>query len=793
MGGWMDDLRSAMRSLRRSPGFAAFAVGTLALGIGATITFASFLDRIVLRPIDFPHGDRLVMAMRSREAMQLRISPDLETRNRVRSADVFDGVAAVGFADVAWSTDEGPRILSSVKMDQELPRLAGLPPVLGRYFTDDEFAGDGAPVVILSEGLWKSAFGSDPDILGKSIRIEGTPRTIVGVAPDAVRPPRPARGESDILVPLGESGETAGLDVYARLKDGVTLDQALERVKALDLVAAETEKSTWTTTLVPVSQMATARLRSPLKVAGVAVAMLLLIACLNVANLLLARGDTRVRDTAVRAAVGAGRTRLARETFMESSLIALAAAALGLGMAASLVSSVRRLAPADLPLLTRLSLDPGVTALAVTLGVVTVLLFGMLPLAHRVRTRPGAVLTERSGTGDKGTVSLRRFLLVGEVALSFALLAGGVQVVTTLSEVRSRNPGLAVNELLSVRLRLPDWRFADDASREAVIQEFKERLATVPGVRAVSPAVGIPPHTGIYVGQGPQAEGQPPIVADVTTSLFFGNSVEPGYFATVGQEIVRGRDFTPEDRKAEVVPFILGETAAAKYFPDGGAVGGRFRLGPDGPWHQVIGVARDIWVTGGANDPMYPQLYLPRSEGDGSDFAIRADDPAAVAPAVREVIHAVDPEVPITEMGTVVSSYRAALARESLVAMLLAAFAATAALLAAVGLYGVVSQIAVRRTREFGIRLSLGAEPISIFRLALRGGVFAVGGGLTAGAGLAWAGLRLMKMGVAGLDQPDPWSFSAAALLLALATLAAMCLPAARASRIDPTEALRAE
>lgn len=792
MSGWADDLRSALRSLRRSPGFTAFAVGTLALGIGATIAFASFFNRVVLHPVDFPGSDRVVMAWKWREARKLMVSPDLETRNRIRNADVFSSVAAVGRRDVAWSTDDGPRMLSAGLMDAALPALAGLHPVLGRYFDARDLAGSGGPVMLLSEGFWKRAFGGDPGVLGRSLRIEGKARTVVGVVPDALQPPGPGDGVVDVWLPLPEDGSVAGLEVFARLRDGATLEHAREETKALDLAASEADKSAWATRLVPVAKMVTSNLVSPLKVAGVAVALLLLIACINVANLLLARGDARMRETAVRAAVGAGRLRLARETLFESALIAGAASVVGLGLAAGAVNVVRAVHPREWTLLSSVHLHPVVTAAAVLCAVTTVLVFGTVPLVHRVRTHPGEVLTERSGTAGRNSIAVRRLFLAGEVALSFALLAGGVQVVGTLARVEARDPGLAVHQLLAVNVKLPDWRFSDAVSKEAALGRIRDEIARLPGVRGVTLATGAPPHTGIFVGPA-QAEGYSHDDSARGPGFFFGNQVSPGYFRTVGQRLVEGRTFTRADVDAEPAPFILSESAAKKYFPRGDAVRGRFRMSPSGPWHPVIGVVRDVWASGAATDPGYPQLYMLRSQGEGSAILVRTANPSKLAAAVRQAILSVDREIPILSVQPLATLYRQALARERLIAILLAAFALTAAMLASVGLYGVVSQLAIRRTREFGIRISLGAERYTIFALAMRGGVLPVGLGLVVGAGLAWAGIRLLKTGVAGLSAADPVAFLGAGLLLALATLIATGVPAVRAARTDAIDALRVE
>jgi predicted permease len=793
MQGWVDDLRTALRSLRRSPGFAAFSVGTLALGLAATITFAALLDRVVLRPVDFPEGDRLVMVWRAQGEGRFLMSPDMDTRERVRSVDVFDGVAATSRRERAWSTEAGPRMLATRQIDAALPALAGLPPLLGRYFDDGDLAGEGAKVTLLSEGLWKRAFGSDPGVLGATVRVDGEAYTVVGVAPDALRAPGPGDPDAELWLPLPGGGEEVGLSVYARMREGVTLEQARERVKAMDLSATEAGEEPWETRLMPVGEMATGRLRNPLKVVGVAVGLLFLIACFNVANLLLARGDARARDTAVRAAVGAGRVRLARELLAEGALIAGASSLVGLTLSAGILHAVRALRPDEFRILDTLHLDPLVTGLAVLCAGVTVLAFGVLPLWRRLRTRPGTVLTERGGTSGANSVGLRRVLLVGEVALSFALLAGATQIVTTLREIRSRDPGMAVDELLAVRMRMPTWRFTDEAERDAVLEQIAAEVRRLPGVSGVALAAGAPPTAGIFFGEA-EADGQPPPEnEEAGAAVFFGNSVTPGYFATVGQTLLQGREFEEEDMRADPTPYILSQSAAAKYFPGGGAIGGRFRLDAESAWHPVIGVVRDIWSTGGANDPGYPQLYVPREPGGGSTLLVRTDGPPALAGAIRPLVGKVDAEIPVVLLQPMTALYKDALARERLVALLLVAFAVTAATLAAVGLYGVVAQLAVRRTREFGIRISLGAQPGSIFRLALRSGLAAVLVGLACGAGLAWAGLRFLETGVAGLADARPLPFLGAALLLAAVTVVAMGVPASRAARIDPTRALRSE
>jgi hypothetical protein len=310
-------------------------------------------------------------------------------------------------------------------------------------------------------------------------------------------------------------------------------------------------------------------------------------------------------------------------------------------------------------------------------------------------------------------------------------------------------------------------------------------------VKDVTVATGVPPRAGIYFGQ-PQAEGQRSPDGVEGNVVFFGQSVGTGYFGVVGQRVVAGRGFTSADMRAEPQPWVLSETAAARYFPDGRAVGGRFRLDED-EWHPIVGIVADVWSTGSATDPGYPQLYTPTTVGEGWFLVVRTLDPSAIAADVRALVRDVDLEIPVTDVQPIAALYREALARERMIAALLAAFAVTAALLAAVGLYGVVVQLAVRRTREFGIRISLGAERRSIFALALRSGAVAVAVGLGAGAGVAWAGLRFLGVGIAGLGEADASAFVGAAALLGVATLLAMGVPAARAARTDPTASLRAE
>jgi predicted permease len=788
MKGWRDDIVHALRSLGRSPLFTAFAGGALALGIGSATALYSAVDRIVLNPLDFPEADRIVSVWRRQG--DLLASAERASERAVEALEgVFDRMATVRRTSVMLSTDRGAVPLAAVHVDDRLPSLAGVErPVLGRLFDREDLRGDGAAVVALGERLWRGRFGADPGVIGRTLRIDGEPREVIGVLPAGLTPPSAAVLETDLWLPLADSDETGGLELFARLAPGMSLEGARERVGAVG--AEDGEAAEWELYLVPAGSLETQGLQDPLRVVAVAVALLLLIACANVASLMLARADRRARETAVRSALGAGRARLVREALLEALAVALLGCVGGLGVARLALEGIARYRPDGLQLLDGLSLQLPVLGAALLTSLATVLLFGVLPALRRARRDPSGALGGRSGVAGRDSSRLRRGLLVAEVALSFALLVVAIQLVESLAELGGRETGFASDQVVDLRLTVPGWRFPDADSKEAVLGDLAARIAALPGVRGVARGNGVPPQTGIFFGT--PAVGGAPADPDATGEIFFGNSVTPGYFETLGQEVVEGRSFTEEEWRDGADVMVMGRSAAERFFPDGQVVGGRFRL-DDQPWRTVIGVVDDVLALGTAHPPTHGQIYVPAARGASHTLVVRTETPEAVAGALRSLVADVAPEIAVNSVGPVSDDYRAALAQERLLAFLAAAFALTAALLAAVGLYGVVAWITARRTREFGIRISVGAGRAAVFTLVVRWALGAVGLGLAVGVGVGWLGLRATGHGVAGLDSPRPLAFVLAAALLGCVTLVAASAPARRAARIDPVEALRAE
>jgi len=785
---WLDDLRGALRGLARSPGFTLFGTATLALGVGATVAFAAVLDRIVLRPVDFPQADRLVTVWRSRGAVVTR--PDMRTLRLLRQTgdEIFEALAVSDRGEApTLSTDRGARVLTALRSDTELPALAGAPPILGRYFTPEDLVGDGGPVVILSEGFWTREFGGDRSIVGRDLRIDGTLHTVVGVAPAELRP---SDGPVDVLLPLGREREARAPEVLGRLAPGVSLPIAQERLELFNL-AVRQGRSDWKIRLMPVGAVAARSLADPLRAAGIAVGLLLLIACLNVANLFLARGDARRRETSIRAALGAGWFRLARETFTEGLLLILGGAVAGLGLATACLAGVRRLRPEALRVLGDLSLDPVVAAATLVISGIIALLVGMVPVLRSIRRDPADALRKRGGSAGRDSGRLRRALLVGEVALSFALLTGGLQLVASLEELRERNPGFASHELLAVQFYFPPWRFPEAEGRQLALDEIGERAQRLPGVRGVAVAAGTPPLTGTRLG-AVEVGGNPALGDDTVSATLFVSQVEPGYFRVLGQEIVQGRGFMSVDRDTPERPCVLSASAARKYFPAGEAVGEILSVGADR--YRVVGVARDVWATGRPERDRFPHIYTLREEGPvGGMVLLRAADPAGLATDILNIIHRVNPEIAVERNAPVESLYRDALARESLLALLLVTFAVTSGILAAVGLYGVTRQLVLRRTQEYGIRLAVGAEPSRILRMVLRGTAIVALVGTVCGGVLVYIGLGFLQTEVVGLDVADPASFAIAASLLTATLMIATSVPARRAMRVDPIKTLGVE
>jgi predicted permease len=806
------DIRFALRSAARSPLFIAVTVVTLAVGIGATTAVFSVVDRILFRSLPYPEEDRLVSVgmVAPIEPNEFMLGTDyLEWRRRQEPFAAITTWSGVTDCDI---TDQSPVRLSCARVESSFLDTFGIQLWMGRNFTADEDRPNAPPVALISYGLWQSRFARDPGVVGNTVVLDGVPATIVGVLPRDFELPTLAR--ADLVVPqkLDESRQQrpntgAVLRAFARLKPGFTPEQAAAALgplfkESLEFVPPQFRKEVrLQVRSLRERQVADARLAS-LVLLG-AVLAVLLIACANVANLLLARAARRRRELAVRAALGAGRTRLIRQALTESLLLGAAGGLAGCLLAWGLLRWFVALAPQGIPRLDQAQLDPRVLLFTLAASLFCGVLFGLAPALHRPRA---ADLAGGRTVGASG--SLGRHLLVGaQVAVSVILLAGAGLLLRSLWNLQNEPLGFTTTNIVTTSIVLGQQNYPEITQRQSFFEELESRLRRAPGVTALAISDTLPPagqtHTMIYsriavAGREPMEEG--------TGGMVVWRAVTPEYFDALGIRILAGRAFREPDRDPQQHPLLLSDTLARRLFPDADPLGKQLRVGQDETWHTVIGVAADVKNAGltGPSDPEYyvvrPHAPSPFAErlmsGDGGRRArvvLRAEaNPAMVAAWMKAEIAALDPTLPISidTLGQQVSQLAQ---RPRFNAVLLGLFASTGLLLAAVGLYGVMAFLVTERTREIGVRMALGATPAAISRLVLSHAARWTLGGALLGLAGAFAATGLLKTMLFGVEDRDPATLGAAAVVLVAVALLAAWIPSRRAASVDPMTALRLE
>lgn len=798
MYGLLDDMRQALRSLLRSPLLALTIALTLALGIGATTAIFSAVQGLILRPLPFRDADRLVEVWRSSDQLEFRVTPtEREAELWKSQARSFSQVEPWTIATMTLTGRGDAEQLTVGRISPTFPLLIGMAPALGRGFTAAEAVPGGERVVMLGDALWRSRFGADPDVLGETMALNGEPYVVVGVVPPGFAPPSLLASKPEAYVPLVLSDAGGGLRVAARLAEGVTLEQA--RTELVSLRDRDEDASDgglqWTGEPVRPVEFLGSRLKDGVVLLMVAVSLLLLIACINISNLLLSRAHGRQRETAVRAALGASRGRLLRQMLVESTMVSIVGGVLGVLAAVWMLDALVTLRPEGLEVLDRVSLDGTVLVFAFVVALVTGLVFGLLPALQASGSRALESLRSGSRTDESGAFG-RRFrmgLVAVEVALSFALLAGAGLLVRTVRELGTVDPGFEPDGLVAAFIDLPEWKYGDAASRTGFADALEARVDALPAVQSVAMASGVPPESGVNFGAGLEVEGGPAPGPDAP-KMYFGNEADADYFRVLGQPLVSGRGFTAREIRDEAPVWVLGEGTARQLFGDEEAVGRRVRFAGTDTWHTVVGVARDVRLNGLSILEDDLQLYEPLDPSTSYVLIARATgDPAALTEPVRQLAAGIDADVPVRRVATVSSMMRDSMARQRFMMVLLVVFAAVAAALAAIGLYGVLSSLVGRRTREIGIRMSLGADPGSILGMVLRQGAGATALGIVAGLGIALAGARIIASQLYGVGRFDPVTYGAVAALLAAIAVLAAWLPARRAASVDPVEAMRAE
>jgi len=799
------DLRYAARQLRRSPGFTTVAALTLAVGIGATTAIFSAVDGVLLRPLPYADADRVVALWQSDVAEGVEradVSPGnfLDWRDRSRATD---GVAAaVPFGFDLTGADGRPETLHAWLVTEGYFEVLGARPLLGRTFLPEEYAPQGqTAVVLLGYGLWQQRFGGDRNVVGRTLTLDRRPYVIVGVLPPDVRYP----AERDLWAPTAFAEEdrrvrSGGyINVIARLQPGVTVREAAAELDAIATQLAREHPRTNEgvgVTVVPLREQVVSEVKPALLLLAGAVAFILAIACANVANLLLARGSRRRRELAVRGALGASRGRLVRQLLTESALLAALGCAGGLVLARWGIDVLLALAPVDVPA-GQVGLDLRVLAFALAASAVTALLFGLAPALRfsRADVRGGLREGARGGSGDLAGRRLRAALVVGEIALAVVLLVGAGLLGRSLFSVLRVELGFRPENRLAMQVFVWD-QYDQPPQRVAFFEEVSARLAALPGVRAAGAVSALPfLESRIDIespfridGRGESTAGQEPrAYATVAT---------PGYFPAIGMTLRRGRLFEARD-DAEAPPVaLINETLARRYFANEDPVGKRLVLSVTGrpSPREIVGVVADTRQTALEAEPR-PELFVPHAQSGFGSMTIvvrTASDPRALVDAARREIWAVNKDLPIYATETLDGLLDASVAGRRSSVQLVGSLAVLALVLAALGIYGVVSFLTGERTHELAVRVALGARPRDILALTMRDGLALAVVGLATGGAVAAALTRLLRSQLYGVTATDPTTFAAAAVTLVAVALVASYLPARRAVRVEPTRALQA-
>ncbi len=803
MGSLKHDLRYAMRSMRRNPGVSAIAVATVALGIGLTTAIFSAVNGILLKPLPFPDPHRLVLV----EEYNLATGgepQDVSYRNFVdlrAAARSFDDLAAISAGLVTLAGGEEPERILSATVSPALFAILGARPALGRLLgADDETEGVGERVVLLSHRLWRRALGADPAAVGRSVTLDGEPFTIVGVMPPGFSFPSE---EVELWTPLDlserwrETRAVHVLTVLGRLHRGVELEGAnaeLEAIAARIQREHGAEDPEHSAAARPLHQVVVGDTRPALLLLLGSVVLVLLIACANVANLLLARANARRREIAVRGALGASRRRLVRQLLTESMVIALGAGALGVLLGYWGVRGFAAALPPDVPRASEVGLDPVVLVFALLVTVATGLLFGILPAVRGSRVDPSGWLAETEVVGGLLRSRARSALAGGQIALSLILLIGAGLLLKSLWRVTNVDPGFEPQGLLTLTVSLIGTTYDEAPEVIDFYRRLPARLEAVPGVESVSGVNWLPVSGGDSEGQltiesRPFAPGQAP-------SASF-RRILPGYFATLTVPLLQGRDFDQREADGEAWSVIINETMARRYWPDGDALGKRIKVGPAEaePWLTVVGVVGDVRNVGLDTEPRLA-TYEPHAQRPWSTMKLvvrTVGEPLSVLSSVTTEIRASGGPLPIYEVSTMQGRIRASMAPRRWLAGLLGAFAAVAALLAALGLYGVIAYSVGLRTREIGLRIALGAAAADALALVLREGLRITALGMLVGLVGALALTRLLADLLHEVSAFDAWTFVSVSILIVVVAVGASWLPARRAACLDPMTALRHE
>jgi putative ABC transport system permease protein len=824
MGKLWQDVRFGARMLVKSPGFALVTILALALGIGANTAIFSVVNGILLRPLPYKTAARLVFLSEwSQQVPNMSVSypnfQDWHSQNHT-----FDEMAAFRSNGYVLTGAGEPERLTVREVSQSFFPVLGVEPASGRNFTADEDRAGGNKTVVLSHGLWQRRFGGNASIIGQQLTLNNESYTVVGILPQTFE----WQSAVDIYVPLGlradrmqDRDSHPGIYVVGLLKPNVTVEQArADMTEITERLAKDYPKTNTGNgyTLNTLQYTATQNIRSSLFVLMAAVAFVLLIACANVANLLLARAASRSKEIAIRTALGAGRARIIRQLLTESLLLSVTGGALGLLFAMWGVDALLASVSDNVPnlLMANVRLDARVLVFTLAASVVTGLLFGLAPAIQVSKSNLNETLKEGGRSGSEGGARqrVRSFLVVAEVAISLLLLVGAGLLIKSFMNLRQSDLGFDPDNVLTMRIAIPETRYKENGQIENFYRSLLQRVQGLPGVESAGVTIGLPMNGGIESGvtfEGHEVTN----IKDVTVAVNL--AVSPDYFRTMDIKLVEGRYFTDQDREGQPRVAIIDEMMATRFSPDASAIGKRIRLGGAAPgangpppWMEIVGVVKHVRHYG-PSETARVEIYRPFFQlpipvdsplaggqpitfPRGVSLAVRSSsDPTALTNSIRNAVHEIDPDQPLSAIQTMNEIVAATISPQKFASWMLGLFASTALLLAALGIYGVMAYSVTQRTHEIGIRMALGANRKDVLRMIVGHGMKLTLIGVAVGIVGAYAAARAMSDMLFGVKVADPLTYASVAVVLSAVALLSCLIPARRATKVDPMIALRYE
>jgi putative ABC transport system permease protein len=797
----IQDIRYCLRTLWKRPTFTAIAVVTLALGIGASTAIFSVVNGVLLRPLPYPEPDGLIALRESHlpDQPDAQIAPGKFVAWQNESS-VFSQLAAYRTVSYNLTGEGNPERLLAGRVSVGLFTMLGTQPIVGRDFLSEEDQPGREKVVVIGHGLWQRRFGSDPNILGKSLKLSGEDFVVVGVLPAGFR--LPDLRERELWTPIAfkpserELHNAHYIDAIARLKPGVTMARAQSEMDTISARLTQQYPDTnsgWRVRVVPLLDFTVGEVKTVLWLLASTVGFLLLISCANVANLQLARAVNRQREIAIRAALGAGRRRVIRQLVTESVILAFLAGLVACPLTVWGVEALLKLAPQDLPRIATVTIDHRALLFALGITLLTGLLFGLAPALRLLRVNLTSTLKDgREGTGSNRN-KLGSLLIIGEVALALVLLICGGLLVRTFWQLRQVDPGFDYRNALAVTIQLSEKKYAKEEQINLFHQQLLQRIARLPGVESAGTARILP-----FIHDLPTRfyfEGRPRERDDRLPMTNY-SAVSPDYFKAMGIPLLKGRVFSDADRIGAPRVAIISQKMAQQFFPNQDAVGKRLNVttGQEA-FREIVGIVGDV-KQNGLNRETRPHTYEPFAQAPTPFMTVivrAASDPSSLVPAIRNQVFEIDREQPLQSFRTLETVVNSSIRQPRFTATVLSVFAITALILAIAGLYGLISYSVARRTHEIGIRVALGARPSDVIRLVVVQGMKLTMTGLAIGLVASLVLTRLTSKLLFGVSATDPFTFGLIFAVLLTIALLACYIPARRATKVDPLVALRYE